>query len=80
MKKSLVLIAPLVVVVGLGAVVAVAKETTKVDTSVRLKFRYVSGPNPYWPFVAWAYKRTITKDNGDKAVCKLGVSRRAHFP
>ena len=38
MKKPFVLIAAIVAVVGLGAAVAVAKETTKVETAVKLKF------------------------------------------
>ena len=37
MKKPFVLIAAIVAVVGLGAAVAVAKETTKVKTSVKLE-------------------------------------------
>ena len=40
MKKSFVLIAAIVAVVGLGAVVAAAKQTTNVGTSVKLEFRH----------------------------------------
>ena len=38
MKKPFVLIAAIVAVVGLGTGVAVAKETTKVRTSVKLEY------------------------------------------
>ena len=38
MKKPLVLIAAIVAVVGLGTVVAVAKDTRQVKTSVKLEF------------------------------------------
>ena len=44
MKKSFVLIAAIVAVVGLGTAVAVAEDTIKVKTSLKLKF---SSPDSY---------------------------------
>jgi hypothetical protein len=47
MKKRFVLIAAIVAVVGLGAAIAVAKETTEVGTSVSLTLESdLSGPKP----------------------------------
>ena len=43
MKKSFVLIAAIVAVVGLGTAVAVGKETTKVRTSVSIRGGHYSG-------------------------------------
>ena len=124
MKKPFVLIAAIVAVVGLGTGVAVAKETTKVRTSVKLEYsangaadssfsgqvkarkgcqkgrtvalwdrygghrasdrsdargRYKITYSPYpgtGPYFAKARERKITKDNGDKIVCREGTSKR----
>jgi hypothetical protein len=46
MKKPFVLIAAIVAVVGLGAAVAVAKETIKVGTSVTLQFQVRQPEHP----------------------------------
>jgi hypothetical protein len=131
MKKSFVLIAAIVAVVGFGAVAAVAKERIKVGTSVSLKFTTdLSGPRPDFfsgrvkakkkgcekartvrlyddrsisevgsansddrgrykifssdlrgAFVAYARKKQMTKDNGDKIVCRRAHSKpRLHLP
>jgi hypothetical protein len=127
-KKSFVLIAAIVAVVGFGAVAAVGKEGIKVGTSVTLRIRSNLNPRPPTDsflgqvrarkkgcekgrtvtlnhgstkvgsdktnnrgrykiffglrpggFVAVA-KRTMTKDNGNKIVCKADTSNRLTFP
>ena len=49
MKKPFVLIAAIVAVAGLGAAVAVAKQTTEVGTSVTLHYRYPHAAAPDHP-------------------------------
>ena len=130
MKKPCMLIAAVVAVVGLGAVVAVAKERIEVETSASIKFNAHDRSDPLAgaffsgnvraanacrkgrtvvvyevhdgpkvsavsnkrgkyktdsirpqdrEYVARVEKRKITKNNGDKIVCKPGKSDRVRI-
>ena len=81
MKKSFVLIAAIVAVVGLGTAVAVANETIKVKTSVSLERKSGSRPGPSSAFQgkvrakkrSCEQGRTVTVSNG--AGYKLGPDK-----
>jgi hypothetical protein len=66
MKKSFVLIAAILAVVGLGAAVAVAKETIKVGTSVSIDRAAEGGSGSAPPVVIGATGRVNAKKGCEK--------------